>query len=233
MNGVSRFDYRLQLMNSIWTIDCMSLANEIGCRRFGGIGSIMESEALQSSYYQNGNISKGHVYGAAKVASRIIAMALKSEYNLDVVWAQITNVYGIGEFSSRLISQTLQNCIHKRDNNFTSGEQNYDFVYIDDVVKAIYLIALNGTDGENYIIGSSNAKPLKEFLIAIQNIIKPVSKFNFGTADFEGTMLPLSAFDCAKTENDTGFKASISFEDGILRTYSWMEKELQNDITNY
>ena len=42
--------------------------------------------------------------------------------------------------------------------------QNYDFVYIDDVARAFRLIGEKGKPFHEYVIGSGNAKPLKNFL---------------------------------------------------------------------
>ena len=51
---------------------------------------------------------------------------------------------------------------------FTAGTQNYDFVYIDDVARAFRLIGEKGKPFHEYLIGSSTARPLKEFLLEMK-----------------------------------------------------------------
>ena len=68
-----------------------------------------------------------------------------------------------------------------------------------------------------YLIGSSDAKPLKEFLLEMRDTVAPSLDFRFGTVPFSGISLPLTCFDCANTEKDTGFRAKISFVDGLRR----------------
>ena len=98
---------------------------------------------------------------------------------------------------------------------------NYDFVYIDDVARAFRLIGENGKPFHEYLIGSSNARPLKEFLLEMQASIAPQLPFRFGDIPFTGIDLPLDRFDCSQTEADTGFRAEISFAEGCRRTMAW------------
>ena len=56
-----------------------------------------------------------------------------------------------------------------------------------------------------------------------ESIAKDVD-FIFGDVPFTGVNLDLSVFDAKKTERDTGFKAEISFAEGIKRTYEWLKK---------
>ena len=35
--------------------------------------------------------------------------------------------------------------------------------------------------------------------------------------------MPIEEFDCSLTEKDTGFKAQVTFEDGVRRTMEWLK----------
>src|SRR5690606_4837105 len=107
---------------------------------------------------------------------------------------------------------------------FSAGTQNYDFIYIDDVARAFHAIGLNGKKNNGYIIGSGSAKPLKEFLTELVLTVNPKAKPNFGAVPFTGVDLDLSTFSTKKTEEDTGFKANISFSEGIRRTAEWIKE---------
>ena len=98
------------------------------------------------------------------------------------------------------------------------------FVYIDDVARAFYLIGKNGKPFNEYLIGSSHARPLKEFLLEMKETVSPDRKFIFGNIPFTGVSLPLNKFNTTKTETDTGFKAQISFGEGCRRTMEWLKQ---------
>lgn len=225
MNGATRGDCSIQIQNSKWTLDALNQAKEIGCQRFVCAGSIMEYETYAAIMQQGNRPGEGYVYGAAKLMARSMAMIEAAKLGIDIVWAEIINAYGVGENSPRLINSTLRKILNDEPLSFTSGTQNYDFVYIDDVAKAFRLISENGKPFSHYIIGSSNARPLKEFLLDIKAAVAPDKRFDFGAIPYTGVNLPLSVFDCSLTEKDTGFKASIPFSEGIKRTMEWIKTQ--------
>lgn len=224
VSGENRIDIDLQLNNVKWSIDSLNVAKKIGCKRFVVAGSIMEQEAIAATYTQGNRPGLGYIYGASKIAAHTIMMAIASKIEIDLIWTTITNAYGIGEISPRMVNNNLRKIIRKESPKFTAGTQNYDFVYIDDVARAFYLIGKNGKPFNNYIIGSSTAKPLKYFLLEMKNSVAPDLDFIFGDVPFEGVNLPLEKFDTSKTEKDTGFRAEISFAEGTKRTINWLKK---------
>ena len=222
--GSDRGNATLQLQNVQWTIDALNFAKSIGCKRFVSAGSIIEYETMRACYTDGNKPGLGYIYGSAKMSAHTMAMSIAANIGIDLMWAEITNAYGAGEISSRLINTTIRKIINKESPQFTSGTQNYDFVYIDDVARAFYLIGKNGKPFHSYLIGSGNAKPLKEFLLEMKESIAKDVDFIFGDVPFTGVNLDLSIFDTKKTELDTGFKAEISFAEGVKRTYEWLKK---------
>ena len=222
--GSDRGNAKLQLQNVQWTIDALNFAKSIGCKRFICAGSIIEYETMRACYTDGNKPGLGYIYGSAKMSAHTMSMSIAANIGIDLIWAEITNAYGVGEISSRLINTTIRKIINKENPQFTSGTQNYDFVYIDDVARAFYLIGKNGKPFHSYLIGSGNAKPLKEFLLEMKESIAKDVDFIFGDVPFTGVNLDLSVFDAKKTEKDTGFKAEISFAEGVKRTYEWLKK---------
>jgi nucleoside-diphosphate-sugar epimerase len=223
--GVARADTALQLQNAQWTVDCLRTANDLGCKRFISAGSIVEHETISAAYTQGNKPGLGYIYGGGKVAAHIMCMSVAVDIGIDLIWPEITNAYGPGEKSPRLINTTLKKCLRGETPEFTAGTQNYDFVYIDDVARAFRLIGENGKPFHEYLIGSSSARPLKEFLLEMQAAVAPDLNFKFGDIPFTGIDLPLSKFDCTQTEKDTGFKAEISFAEGCKRTIDWLKEQ--------
>lgn len=219
--GPARADTALQLQNAEWTVKCLRLAKEVGCARFVNAGSIMELETIKAVFNAGNRPGLGYIYGSGKLVAHAMCKAVAADLDIDLVWAMITNAYGIGEKSPRMVNTTIQKCIRGEAPRFTAGTQNYDFVYIDDVARAFRLIGEKGKPFREYIIGSSHAKPLKDFLLEMKAAIAPDLDFVFGDIPFTGINQPLEEFDCSKTEEDTGFKAEIDFAEGCKRTRDW------------
>lgn len=222
--GAARADTKLQLQNAQWSIECLRAAKEVGCQKFVAAGSIMEHETMAAAFAAGNKPGLGYIYGSGKLVAHTMAMSVAADIGIDLVWAEITNAYGVGELSPRMVNTTIRKVIKGEEPQFTAGTQNYDFVYIDDVAKAFYLIGKNGKPFNEYLIGSSNAKPLKEFLLEMKAAIAPDLNFIFGDIPFTGINLPLEKYDCSKTEKDTDFKAQISFGEGCRRTMEWLKQ---------
>lgn len=222
--GPARADTALQLQNAQWTVDCLRLAKKLGCTRFVNAGSIMETETIKAVFQAGNKPGLGYIYGSGKLVAHAMCKSVAADIGIDLVWAMITNAYGVGEKSPRMVNTTIQKCIRGEEPQFTAGTQNYDFVYIDDVARAFRLIGESGKPFCEYLIGSSNAKPLKEFLLEMKAAIAPDLDFIFGDIPFTGVNLSLDDFDCSVTEKDTGFKAEISFAEGCRRTRDWWVK---------
>lgn len=223
--GPARADTVLQLQNAQWTVDSLRVAKELGCKRFVCAGSIMEHETMAAAYTQGNKPGMGYIYGGGKLIAHVMCMSVAAQIGIDLIWPEITNAYGVGERSPRMVNTTIQKCIRGEAPQFTAGTQNYDFVYIDDVARAFRLIGENGKPFHEYLIGSSTARPLKEFLLEMKAAIAPELDFIFGDIPFTGIDLPLSKFDCSQTEADTGFRAEISFAEGCKRTMEWWKEQ--------
>ena len=219
--GKERADTRLQLDNAQWAAQCISAAKWAGCKRVVFAGSIAEKESLAAAYTAGFRPGTGYIYGGGKVAAHILSSCVAAAEGIDLIFGEITNAYGAGEESPRLINTVIRKCMAGISPELTAGTQNYDFVYIDDVARAFRLIGEKGKPFTNYTIGSSHAKPLKEFMRELQQAVFPDILFRFGEIPFTGVELPLSAFDCSETERDTGFRAEVPFEEGCKRTYDW------------
>lgn len=221
--GPARVDYNLQMQNALNTVECLKIAKKLGCKRFVCAGSIMEKEVEAAVHDQGSRPGMGYIYGMGKHIAHSLCKAVAADIGIELVWPMITNAYGAGELSPRFVNTTIRKIIKGEPLQFTSGTQSYDFVYVTDVAKAFYLIAKNGKPFCEYMIGSSTARPLKEFIIEMVASLAPDRQPIFGDIPFTGTNMPLSTFDCSDTEADCGFRASISFAEGTRMTMDWLK----------
>ena len=220
--GPQRVDAKLQIENAFNTLECMKTAKELGCKRFVCAGSIMEFEMEYAIHGQGCAPSTAYMYSLGKLTAHGLCKSLAKELDIELVWPIITNAYGVGEYSPRFVNATLRKIINNESLQFTAATQNYDFVYITDVVKAFYLISKNGKPFCEYIIGSGDAKPLKEFILEMVEGCGAIQEPIFGDIPFTGVNLPLSVYDTTATMEDTGFKAAIPFGKGAKITMEWL-----------
>jgi len=222
--GPLRKDEKIQTTNALWNVNCLRTAAKIGCKKFIGAGSIMEFEVHSAIYAQESKPGTPYIYGVGKVLAHELSKPIANEIGIDLVWAYITNAYGVGERSPRFINTTLRKIINNEKLEFTSGTQNYDFIYIDDVARAFYLLGIKGKANKGYVIGSGNAKPLREFILEMTNENAPNNPPHFGDVPFTGVNVPIDVFDTTPIREDCEFIPKISFAEGTRRTIEWLKE---------
>lgn len=230
--GKDRCDIALQNENVLYSTEVIKAASALGVKRVIIAGSIMEDEVIAVTERNGATPSMGYIYGAAKYSAHMLCKILAVSLGVELVWGKITNAYGVGERSPRMLNTTITKCILKEAPTFTAATQNYDFVYIDDVAEAFRLLAERGRNYFQYTIGGGNARPLKAFLEELRMTIGGDLPFKYGDIPFTGVNLPLEKFAITDLMIDTGFKPKVSFSEGVRFTHDWLEqnlKEKKND----
>lgn len=224
-SGPARADYTVQLNNVKLACDYVLLCKELGCKRLIYASSINEMETYE--YLQSDDIepSGGYIYGTGKLAAHLMGETVAKLNGVEFIPVIITNIYGVGEKSARMIYTSINKLIHKEHCSFTAGYQTYDFIYISDAINSIIAVAEKGKAFNRYYIGSGEPKPLREFLTEMKNIVAPEAEIGLGDIPFNGVDISYSQFDFKKVERDTGYRNKIPFAEGIKMTAEYIRGE--------
>ena len=222
-SGPGRADYELQLNNVKLTCDYIKLASEINCDRFIYASSINEMETYEYLQSDGINPAGGYIYGTGKLAAHLMGETVAKLKGVDFIPVIITNIYGIGEKSARLIYTSISKLLKGEHCSFTEGYQTYDFIYITDAINSIVEVGEKGTPFNRYYIGSGKPKQLRDFLLCMRDIVAPNAEIGLGDIPFKGMDISYDQFDMRKVSRDTGYKNKITFEKGIKMTADWIK----------
>lgn len=225
-SGPARADFNVQLDNVRLTCDYAKLCGEIGCKRMVYASSINEMETYE--YLQSDDIepSGGYIYGTGKLAAHLMGETVAKLNGVEFLPVIITNIYGVGERSARMIYTSINKLVHKEHCSFTAGYQTYDFIYITDAINSIIAVAEKGKAFNRYYIGSGEPKPLREFLLEMRDIVDPEAEIGLGDIPFKGVDISYGQFDLKKVERDTGYINQIPFAEGIKMTADYIRREM-------
>lgn len=224
--GDKRMDAKLQFDNALGAEKAVIGAKKLGCRRIIELGSIMEKEVSAVLQADGLRPQRAYIYGEAKHFAHILSMSKAAEIGMDYICPVLTNPYGENDFSTRFITTTMKKIINNEPLEFTSGTQMYDFVYVGDVVKALVLLGDKGSAFGNYLIGSGQPKPLREFVKEMVSKLAPDREPLFGSVPYTGAQMSEEDFCIEKLVNDTEFNPAVSFEEGIRRTMNWLKNNM-------
>ncbi len=224
--GILRGDPDTQLENVKYSCDTLRACRKLGCGRFVFASSIMEYE-ITAVMNTDARPGINTIYSSAKLCADHMLRALAGNSGISYIRAVISNIYGPGERSPRLVNASLRKMLKNVHCSFTAGEQTYDFIYISDAAKAMSAIGEKGKANRAYYIGSLNPRPLKEFLCEMRDEADPRIQIGIGEIPFEGVSLGYDEFDVYAVKNDTGISPAVPFCEGIRKTIEWIKETEQ------
>jgi len=216
----------VQLMHEAW---------KRGVSKFVAIGTVcaypkftplpFREESLWDGYPEETNAP----YGLAKKMLLVQAQAYREQYGFNAVYLLPVNLYGPRDNfnleSSHVIPALIRKCLEAKERNdeqvvlWGDGSPTREFLYAGDAAEGIMLAAERYNGSEPVNLGSG-------IEISIKNLAELVAR---GTG-FGGQILwdtskpngqPRRALDTSRAEKYFGFKANVSFEEGLRQTIAW------------
>ena len=164
-------------------------------------------------------------YSASKASGDLIARAYNRTYNLDVIITRCSNNFGPFQHIEKYIPKLITNMIHGIDLPiYGNGSNVREWIHVSDHARAIAFIAVHGSAGEIYNIGS----PIHLSNLELANEILEL----FGDTTSKLVHVPdrlghdfRYALDFRKLTN-LGFSPKENFSEKILDTISWYKSAL-------
>jgi len=167
-------------------------------------------------------------YSASKAASDHLVQAYVHTYKFPALTTNCSNNYGPYQFPEKLIPLTISNALAgTRLPVYGNGENVRDWIYVTDHCAAIRAVLERGRIGERYLIGARSERKNIDVVRAICDALDELRPratsyrelIQFVT-DRPGHDFRYS-IDPTKIETELGWRATVSFEDGIRRTIEW------------
>lgn len=181
-------------------------------------------------------------YSASKAASDHLVRAYGNTYNLPYIISNCSNNYGPHQFPEKLIPLCIHNLTQRKPLPvYGKGENVRDWLYVEDHAKAIQLLYEKGHTGNTYLIGGRNEWrniDLVKILCRVYDEVNP-----FGHKDSETLITFVKdrpghdaryAIDPSKMEKETGWKPSVSMQEGLSQTVQWYlnNQDWLRDVTS-
>lgn len=210
-----------QLPNLAYSLDLVEAAAELQAERVVCAGSMSEFALCRGPVTGYEASSPVDLYSATKVAARELMGVRCQQLGVGLVWTLITSVYGPGRDDQNLVSYAIRALLAGQVPEFTGLEQIWDYVYVDDLVEALFLVGRHGVAGRRYPIGSGQARRLADYVTRIRDAIDPTRELGIGRVPYKSATLDCSIPDTSALARDTGFEPRVSFDDGIAATIDY------------
>lgn len=164
------------------------------------------------------------LYSASKVATRFVCQTYARQHNIDLVWTLITSIYGPGRNDNNLITYAIKSLLKGEKPSFTGLEQQWDYLYIDDLISALIALGEKGLGGKVYPVGSGEHRKMNEYVYILRDKINPKLPLGIGDYPYKNPdKIDNQVLDISELKKDTGFEAKFSFDQGIEKTIEYFK----------
>jgi GDP-L-fucose synthase len=229
--------------NLMMGVPLMHRAWETGVEKFVAIGTICAYPNLTPLPFKEENLWDGYPevtnapYGLAKKMLLVQAQAYREQYDFNAVYLLPVNLYGPRDNfnleTSHVIPALIRKCIEAKERGdkeivvWGTGSPTREFLYAGDAAEAILLAAERYNDSEPVNLGSGMEISIKDLVELIVRLTEFEGKIVWDKSKPDGQ--PRRALDTQRAYEFFGFRAQMSFEEGLRRTIEWY-RENQDKI---
>ncbi len=173
-------------------------------------------------------------YAASKASSDHLVLSWYHTFGLPVVLTNCSNNYGPWQFPEKLIPLSIYKAYRNQSIPlYGDGKNVRDWLFIDDHIDALLLVAKKGFIGESYCIGGQGEKSNKDVVLEICKIMDkiiplkaPHKKLISYVPDRPGHDKRYS-INPSKINKELGWKSKYTFREGLEKTVNWYVNNLE------
>jgi UDP-glucose 4-epimerase len=209
------------------TIAVFELAKKMSCKVVYASSSSLYS-GIEPPHRENMAIPVSDYYTEARLTIERIAELYKRLFDIDSVGMRFFSVYGPREKAKRqyanMVSQFLWGMMEGRAPViYGDGSQTRDFIYVDDVVKALNLAMTAGYQGI-LNVGTGKAHSFNEVIAILKRKLDSDVEQRYVNNPIKNYVIKTLA-DTSMAKKEIGFEAQVSLEKGIDKLCSIYEMD--------
>lgn len=206
------------------TLNLLRLIKEFGCQSFVGLGSQAEYGSSSTALNETSNTNPQSLYGKSKLETFKSSRDLAQELGIRFSWIRLFSAYGYSDHENALIPFVIKKLLANESPSLTFGEQLWDFVYIQDAVKAIAAVGMKADASGVFNLGSGDAVSIRDTLEILKNIIKTKVELGFGKIPYSPQQTMHLEADISRIKSMTGWKPETTLHDGLTETVAEYQK---------
>jgi nucleoside-diphosphate-sugar epimerase len=201
----------------------LEAARTTGTRMFINTSSCFVYEQTGRPLVEDGPIRPANLYAMTKRAGEMLCGYYSTEYGMGISTLRIFSPYGPGDHDRRLIPSVIKSCLAGEAPRVSSGEQKWDFVYIEDIVEAYVRAIGHRPEGhEIFNIGSGTAVAIKDIVARIRQLMGPGPQPLWGAIPHRKSEIWSMTADITRARRRLGWEPRTRIlDEGLDMTVRW------------
>jgi nucleoside-diphosphate-sugar epimerase len=197
------------------TVQLLTIATELGCRRVVLTASLTEPQTGQV------DSPPSSPYGAAKWMSNVYGRMFHNLYHAPVVIVRPFMVYGPNQNQTKLVPYSIRSLIRGEQPRLASGEWRADWIYVDDVTEGLLAAGeVAGIEGSTIDLGSGQLVKVEAIVRQIVGLLGSSIEPHFGALP-DRPSEEIRVADLGHTLRVLGWQPRTSLCEGLRRTVDW------------
>jgi len=225
-------------INLMMGVQLMHAAWERGVDKFTAIGTICAYPKFTPLPFREENLWNGYPeetnapYGLAKKMLLVQAQAYREQYGYNAIYLLPVNLYGPHDNfdlqTSHVIPALIHKCLAAKESGdkqvvlWGDGSPTREFLYVEDAAEGIVLASERYNESEPVNLGSGNEISIRDLAHMIAEMTGFEGSLVWDTSKPNGQ--PRRALDVSRAEKYFGFRARVSFKEGLRRTIEWYKE---------
>lgn len=217
----------LQALNNVnGSLQLAQLAGEIKCRSFIGLGSVLEYGKYAVPLSEDVIPQPQTFYGRAKYGVGLLLEKLCETYGMQYTWFRLFWSYGPADSQLRMIPQVILSLLREEKPALSPGDQLWDYIYVSDVVNALYLAAVNTGIKGNFNLGSGESNTVRSIVERIRDLINPSFPLGLGDIPYRTDQIMHLKADVTRLKQAARWSPQVNLDDGLKKTVEWYRENL-------
>jgi nucleoside-diphosphate-sugar epimerase len=213
-----------QHVNVCQSMRLLEIALGSGVRHFVGLGSQAEYGPCQARIDESTPTAPTTMYGAAKLATCLMAGRLCEVSEARFAWLRLFSSYGPQDSPEWMVPYLALKLLHRERPAVTAAEQLWDYVFVEDAAAAIVAAAMTDGAGGVFNLGSGTAPRLRDIIEKVRDAIDPALPVGFGEVPYRPDQVMHLEADITRLTAATGWRPRTPLDEGIRRTVDWYRK---------
>jgi len=226
VTGDQRNNTSQSIKNLTSTLHLWEILRDTECKHLIGAGSQAEYGPHTVAITEDASTNPQTSYGASKLALGLMLKQFCAGVGMGFSWVRIFSVYGPADDDKHLVPSLISSMLKGTRPALTMGEQVWDYLYVEDAVRALTLIAENRADGV-YNLGSGRAITLREFISTVRDAINPELELGFGDVPYRPDQVMHLLANIRTLSSKVNWIPQIEIDQGIAMCIEWQEKQVR------
>lgn len=232
---------RFFFANLAMGLHLVEAARKHGLKKFVQVGTICAYPKFTPVPFKEDELWNGYPeetnapYGVAKKALLVMCQSYRQQYGLNAVYLLPVNLYGPRDnfdlHTSHVIPALIRKCIEAQRRGdreivaWGTGQVSREFLYVEDCARGIVDSMEKYDSPEPMNLGSGREITIKDLTELVAKLVGFEGKIAWDSTKPDGQ--PRRCLDVSRAQQEIGFVAGTTLEDGLKRTIDWYRSNIK------